>query len=75
MCDLINNKEFIKKLTLNLDKLCRKLQDNYNDGKEFIQSEEDRVAVYDTIEYLNEVLYRLETGELTVDGKDNKNGQ
>ena len=70
MYDLIDNKDFIKSLTLDLDKLCRKLQDDYNDGKEFVQSEEDRNAVYDAIEYLNVVLYRLETGELTINRKE-----
>lgn len=70
MHNSIDNKEFIKSLTLELDKLCRKLQDNYNDDKEFVQSEEDRVAVYNAIEYLNEVLYRLETGELKIDRKE-----
>lgn len=66
MYNLINNKDFIKSLTVDLDTLCRKLQDNYNDGKEFVQSEEDRNAVYDAIEYLNEILYRLEAGEITI---------
>jgi len=70
MYNLIDNKDFIKSLTVDLDVLCRKLQDNYNDGKEFVQSEEDRNAVYDAIEYLNEVLYRLETGELTINRKE-----
>lgn len=70
MYNLIDNTDFIKSLTLDLDKLCRKLQDNYNDGKEFIQSEEDRNAVYDAIEYLNEILYRLETGELAINRKE-----
>lgn len=70
MYDLIDNKDFIKSLTLDLDKLCRRLQDNYNDGKEFEQYEEDRLAVYDAIEYLNEVLYRLETGELAINRKE-----
>lgn len=70
MYNLIDNQDFIKSLTMDLDTLCRKLQDNYNDGKEFIQSEEDRIVVYDTIEYLNEVLYRLETGELKVERKE-----
>lgn len=70
MYDLIDNTDFIKSLTLDLDKLCRKLQDNYNDNTEFVQSEEDRNAVYDAIEYLNEVLYRLETGELTINRKE-----
>lgn len=70
MYDLIDNTDFIKSLTLDLDELCRKLQDNYNDNKEFVQSEEDRLAVYDAIEYLNEVLYRLETGELKINRKE-----
>lgn len=70
MYDLIDNTDFIKSLTLDLGKLCRKLQDNYIDDKEFVQSEEDRNAVYDAIEYLNEVLYRLETGELTINRKE-----
>ena len=70
MYNLINNKDFIKSLTVDLDVLCRKLQDNYNDNKEFVQTEEDRLAVYDAIEYLNEVLYRLETGELKVERKE-----
>lgn len=70
MYNLIDNKDFIKSLALDLDKLCRKLQDNYNDGQEFVQSEEDRNAVYDAIEYLNEILYRLETGELTINRKE-----
>lgn len=70
MYDMLDNKDFIKNLTIDLDILCRKLQDNYNDDKEFIQGEEDRIAVYDAIEYLNEVLYRLETGELTINRKE-----
>ena len=70
MYNLIDNKDFIKNLTADLDVLCKKLQDNYNDDKEFVQSEEDRIAVYDAIEYLNEVLYRLETGELKIDRKE-----
>lgn len=70
MYDMLDNKDFIKNLTIDLDILCRKLQDNYNDDKEFVQGEEDRIAVYDAIEYLNEVLYRLETGELTINRKE-----
>lgn len=70
MYNLIDNKDFIKSLIVDLDVLCRKLQDNYNDNKEFVQTEEDRLAVYDAIEYLNEVLYRLETGELKVERKE-----
>lgn len=70
MYNLIDNTDFIKSLTMDLDSLCRKLQDNYNDDKEFVQTEEDRLAVYDAIEYLNEVLYRIETGELKVERKE-----
>lgn len=66
MYELIDNKEFIKSLATDLDRLCRKLQDNYNDGEPFEQSEEDRLAVYDAIEYLNEILYRLENNEITI---------
>lgn len=70
MYNLIDNTDFIKSLTMDLDSLCRRLQDNYNDDKEFVQTEEDRLAVYDAIEYLNEVLYRFETGELKVERKE-----
>ena len=50
----IINKDFVNNLISDLDTLCRKLQDNYNDGKKFVQTEEDRVALYNAIELLNE---------------------
>ena len=60
MSDKINDKEYLNALIMNLDDLAKRLQDNYNDGTEFKQTEEDRLAVYDTIEYLSEVVFKLE---------------
>ena len=48
----MNNEEMFKNLIKVLDGLCKRLQDNYNDGIEFEQYEEDRLVIYDVIERL-----------------------
>ena len=47
-----NNEINIKDVIADLDDLCKRLQDNYNDGIPFEQTEEDRLAVYNAIELL-----------------------
>lgn len=42
----------IKRLITNLDDLCKRLQDDYNGGEIFSQSEEDRLTVYTAIELI-----------------------
>ena len=42
----------INGIITDLDDLCKRLQDNYNDGVPFEQSEEDRLTVYNAIELL-----------------------
>ena len=44
------------KLITNLDGLCKRLQDDYNGGPAFEQCEEDRLAVYNILELLDEAL-------------------
>lgn len=56
----MNKQELINEL----DNLCRRLQDDYNGKCPFVQSEEDRIAVYDTIEYLENLWkHELALGE------------
>lgn len=44
----------------NLHSLCRRLQDDYSGEKPFEQSEEDRIAVYDVIDTLDEIITKDE---------------
>ena len=46
-----NDKKF-KVLITSLDGLCKRLQDNYNNGIIFEQYEEDRLIIYNVIEIL-----------------------
>lgn len=46
-----NDKKF-KILITSLDCLCKRLQDNYNNGITFEQYEEDRLIIYNVIEIL-----------------------
>lgn len=52
-------------LIKNLDDLCKRLQDDYNNVKPFEQLEEDRLAIYNIIEILTKtkrfVDYQLST--------------
>lgn len=66
MDKLIDNKDYLNSLIVNLDSLAKRLQDNYNNGTEFEQVEEDRLAVYDTIEYLNEMVFKLEHNQVSI---------
>jgi len=66
MYNLIDNRDFLNSLIVDLDDLVKRLQDNYNDGTEFKQKEEDRLAVYDAIEYLNEMVFRLENKQVII---------
>lgn len=59
----MNNKDLFDNLIKVLDGLCKRLQDDYNDGKPFEQFEEDRLAVYNTIERL-EMIERFVREEL-----------
>lgn len=53
---LQNNTFFLKELHYSLDDLCKRLQDDYNGGKKFEQLEDDRMAVWDACELLEELL-------------------
>ena len=49
-----------KELIRELDDLCKRLQDDYNDGLEFEQYEEDRLCVYNVIEILETLSEAIE---------------
>lgn len=66
MDKLIDNKDYLNSLITNLDSLAKRLQDSYNNGTEFEQVEEDRLAVYDTIEYLSEMVFKLEHNQVSI---------
>lgn len=53
---LQDNTFFLSELRDVLDDLCRRLQDDYAGDKQFDQKEDDRCAVYDAIELLEELL-------------------
>lgn len=53
---LQNNTFFLKELHYSLDDLCKRLQDDYNGDKKFEQLEDDRMAVWDACELLEELL-------------------
>lgn len=66
MNNFIDNTDYLNSLIMDLDSLAKRLQDNYNDGKEFKQVEEDRLAVCDAIEYLNEMVFRIENNQVII---------
>lgn len=61
----MNNENNFKNLITGLDDLCKRLQDNYNDGTLFEQCEEDRLLINNAIEILEKtkkiVDYELST--------------
>jgi hypothetical protein len=48
----VNNDNF-KKILIDLDDLCKRLQDDYNGEEEFEQKEEDRLVVYNIVEIMH----------------------
>ena len=53
---LQDNTFFLSELRDVLDDLCRRLQDDYAGDKDFEQYEDDRCAVYDAIDLIDELL-------------------
>ncbi len=53
---LQDNTFFLSELRDVLDDLCKRLQDDYAGDKDFEQYDDDRCAVYDAIELLDELL-------------------
>lgn len=62
MNTLLDNKEYIKSLVFDLETL----RDN-------LRNDADKELLRDATDYLNEVLYRFETGELTLTFKEDNN--
>lgn len=52
LLELVN---YIKNNYKELDDLCKRLQDDYNSIKEFEQCEEDRLIIYNILEYIDEL--------------------
>ena len=48
----MNSEENFKSIIKIMDDLCKRLQDDYNDGIPFEQYEEDRLVIYSVIEIL-----------------------
>lgn len=48
----MNNDNF-KKILIDLDDLCKRLQDDYNGEEKFEQKEEDRLVVYNIVEIMH----------------------
>ena len=39
-----------------LDNLRLRLEDNYNNGVEFVQHEQDKTVIYSILEYINKII-------------------
>lgn len=62
----MNDKIDIKGIIADLDDLCKRLQDDYDDSVPFKQSEEDRLTVYNAIELFEKQIPKKVTHEATL---------
>lgn len=47
--------KYLKSVYSDLDNLCKRLQDSYNNQKEFCQCEEDRLILYNILEFIDNI--------------------
>ena len=61
--ELLGNPNSIENLLVDLDDLCLRLQEDYNDNVPFVQTEEDRMAVVLACELLEHLLEKAKEKE------------
>ena len=57
-------KKYLYKSYSELDNLCKRLQDNYNNDVEFEQHEEDRLIIYNILEKIDELKEQEESAKI-----------
>ena len=57
-------KKYLCKSYNELDNLCKRLQDNYNNDVEFEQHEEDRLVIYNILEKIDKLKEQEESAKI-----------